>query len=223
MLVLLAVAPWESYVFDFENPENHGDFLVAMLVNEKVANGKKQVSSIIIAKPNTHPAEVPFLKAVSIDDSIILTSLAHKYDFIRKKKQWLDILKDNSDALNSEVLLVTTMTSLCTKLVDNGDDDDKKKAPTLKTTTITGFNKAGFSLAHDYFTVGNDGELDLLPLPYHYSLDGAEKKFTYSECMVIWRAYIDGTKIKVKAEKKKNASGNAAMDRLTALMKGTKI
>ena len=202
---------------------SHGEFLITMSVNEKVKKGRMQVSSIVICKPNTHPSEIPYLKAVAESDKLVITSLAHKDEWLQEKNQWIDVLKKNSDALECKVL-VTTLTSLCTKL-SKKDAHGKPQRPLLKTTTITGFDKAGMSLADDYFAVenGDVGELELLPIPYNYDKTVADADFKYAECMVIWRAYIAGTEDEVEEEKAKEASGNAAMDRLTALMKGTKI
>ncbi len=171
---------------DFNNPENHGDFLIALSVNEKVNNGKKQVTSVVVCKPNTHPLEVPYLKAISLDNSIQITSVAHPRQFVKEQKQWIKVLDDNKKFLQSDVLC-TTLNSLCTKLTPK-DNDGNPLPPTLKTTTITGFDKLGISFADDYFTTkmdpdDDDGELflDPLPLPYKYTEKVADETFTYSE------------------------------------------
>ena len=220
-MLFFLLDPEENYIFDPANPQCHGDFLVGLSINEKVKNGSKQVSSVVVAKPNTHPLEVPFLKAVITPDMITITSLAHRDDYLQNQKQWLDILRDNQGALDAEVL-VTTLESMCTKLQPK-DDDDRPLPPLLKTTNIIGFQAAGFTLADDYFMAADHSDvLDLLPLPYNYDKTVADENYKYSECMVVWRAFIDGSEDEVR-EQKKTKSGSTAMDRLTVLMKGTKI
>ena len=179
-----------------------------------------QVSSIVVCKPNTHPSEVPFMDAVAADDSITITTIAHRDDFLKQQSQWIKVISNNEDALEAEVL-VTTMKKLCTKLTVKSSNG--KATPVLKKTVISGFKKIGIFFADDYFTTGKkEGQLDLLPLPYKYDTKFAGADFRFSECFVIWRAYIAGSEERVE-EEQKSVTGNDAMDRLTALMQGTKI
>lgn len=224
VLILLHVAdPTDVYMVNLDNPRNHGDFIVTMSVNEIVAknNGKKQISSIVILKPNTHPSEIPHLKAVVNGDSVAITSLAHVDSFLQHKDQWMKQVEVNQDFLEAKTLL-TTLETLCTELEPDPDDDNPE--PVLKTTRITGFSSLGITLSPEYFAKEITGELDLLPLPYRYQNEFAGTKYNYAECVVVWRAYIKDSAVPVKKEKKKKTtSGSAAMDLLTTMMQGTKI
>ena len=157
------------------------------------------------------------MKAVVSDDSITITSLAHREQFVKEQATWVQVLEVNQDALE-ETKLVTTMKKLCTKVGKKKSDDDEL---VMKTTTISGFNKIGISFADDYFTVGN-GVLDLIPVPYSYAAKYADQDYLFTKCMCLWRAYITGSEDEVEMEAAQGGS-NAAMDRLTALMKGTRI
>jgi hypothetical protein len=189
-----------------------------MSVNELVKNEKKQVSSIVIVKPNTHPNEIPHLKAVSTGNSIIITSLANRDEFINNREKWIKMISDNKEEFEASQL-VTTLESLCTSL----EKTDKKPDPILKTTTISGIDKVlGITLAHDYFADISTGELDLIPAPFTYKGTLAGTEYLYCESVVVWRAYIDNSETAVKNEKKKKGA-NANMERLTKMLQGTKI
>ena len=164
-----------------------------------------------------HPSEIPFSKAVVSDDSITITSLAHREQFVKEQATWVQVLEVNQDALEA-TKLVTTMKKLCTKVGKKKSDDDEL---VMKTTTISGFNKIGISFADDYFTVSN-GVLDLIPVPYSYAAKYADQDYLFTKCMCLWQAYITGYEDEVDMEAAQGGS-NAAMGRLTALMKGTRI
>ena len=68
----------ESYEADFDNEDQHGDYLTALCLNEKIRKGRMQGSCVVIIRPNTHPSEIPFLKAEIVGTDIVLTSLAHR-------------------------------------------------------------------------------------------------------------------------------------------------
>lgn len=215
-IILLSLAPTETHAIDLNNPRNHGEFLIGVSLNEKVHDGQKQVSSIVIAKPNTHPSEIPCLKTVSEGGKIIITSLAHQNDFITNQKDWLGLLEANKAAFEAEIL-VTVLMLMCTKMATGN-----KEEPVLKTTTVNALDKAGVALSHDYFANKETGELDLLPLPHKCNKIVSDVVFKHSESTVVWRAHIDKSEDVVK-ETEKKTSGGAAMDRMALLMKGAKI
>lgn len=216
-------APTESYFADFNNPQNHGDFIIGSSLNEKVKNGKWQASAVVVTKPNTHPSELPFLKAVSTGNTLEITSLAHKGEFLAQKVKWMKLLEDNKDFLEADTLLAS-LNTMCTRIKKGRDpnrkrDDTTPLRPVLKKTIIK-VEKAGVTFSHDYFAL-KDGSLDLLPLPYSYDVKIADETFSYSESMVVWRAYIEDSAEPVDDED--GASQNPTMDRLALLMKGTKL
>ena len=75
------------------------------------------------------------MKAVVSDDSITITSLAHREQFVKEQATWVQVLEVNQDALEANEL-VTTMKKLCTKVGKKKSDDDEL---VMKTTTISGF------------------------------------------------------------------------------------
>lgn len=208
-----------------DNPECHGEFLVELVVNEIVKSGKMQCSCVAIVKPNTHPSELQYLKAEASGSTITITSLAHKKSYLTEKKQWMKALTDNKEFLQAGAL-VTAMTSLCTRLAKGREpkraaDDQNPVRPVLKKTIID-FAAAGIAFDKEYFAA-SDGTLELLPLPCEHKSTLHGKSYIYSECTVIWRAYIKYSASSV-LEEKAQADGNShAMELLGKLMSGSKI
>ncbi len=201
---------FESFNVDFNNPHHHGDYLVALCTEEPIGN--KHCSCVVVARPNTHPSEVPYLSATVTSDSITLKS---RTSFLDESAQWLDVLKENQDYFKA-TKLVTTMTAMCTKL-----RGENKKPPKMKQTTIS-FKDAGFELSNEHFNDGCiEGALRMVPLPYKHKASFAGEEFYYSETMVMWRAFVVGSEEVITDPTV--AAGNSDMDILEKLMKGSKI
>ena len=210
----------ETFEIDFDNPHCHGDFLVGITLNEKVNKKKMLVSSIVVIRPNTHPGEVPHLKAVASAGEIKIESLAHKAGYLKNSSDWLKKLHDNKDALEAEGLH-TTLTTMVTSLTKAN-----AKAEQIKTTTLKLSKSSGFELAPDYFSLsgGQDATtwpLRKLPLPYEYKIKIANKEGVFLESCVVWRAFIKGTAQEIEEEKK--TISDDGMDLLEMMMQGTKI
>jgi len=203
----------ESHAVDFNNAHQHGDYLVALCTEEPIGN--KHCSCVVIARPNTHPSEIPYLSATVTEGSITLTSRSHSTTFLEQSSQWLDVLKDNKDYFKA-TKLITTVTAMCTKI-----RGENKKPPKMKKTTIS-FKDTGFELSNEHFNDGCiEGALRMLPLPYKYKVNYAGEEFSYSETFVIWRAFVVGSEEVITDPAV--AAGNTDMDILEKLMKGNKI
>jgi hypothetical protein len=208
-----------NYDLDFNNFTQHGDFLVGYSTNEKVDSGKKTVSSIIVARPNTDPPELEHLKAIGDVDSIRIVSVEHGQQFVEESAQWIKCLEENVDDFECGQL-VTTMMTMMTKLEAKRES---AAGPDLKTTIISIKENENMELANDYFCSNKeDFVLNMMPLPYTYKMQIGTKDFHYAKIMVIWRAYIKGSEDVVKEDKKqKNRDG--PMSLLEKLMQGTTI
>ena len=213
-IFVLFLDPAENYDADFDNPGCHGDYLLSISVNEKVDRGRKQVSSVVIVRPNTHPAEIPFLKAVQSTDEIKITSLAHPSSYLENQAQWMEKLENNKKHFQASTL-VTTLNSMMTKIARIN-----KPKPQLKTTTIS-LKKANIALSTDYFA-NEDGTLTMLPLPFECDTEIAGEKYKSIQSVVVWRAYINDTEDAVLDEDA-NVKTDDNMSMLEKLMKGTKI
>jgi hypothetical protein len=189
-----------------------------MTINEKVKNKKMLVSSIVIVRPNTHPGEVPYLKATTSAGEVKIESLAHKPSYLKNSTFWLKKLDDNQDSLEAGEL-VTTLTTMVTS-----QSKANAKTPQLKTTTLKLGKSSGIEFAPDHFSVdaGQDAtswQLRKIPLPYEYQV--ANKDFVYLESCVVWRVFIKGTAQEIEEQKK--AADDDGMDLLEKMMQGTTI
>ena len=210
----MLIENFEIYEADFDNPSCHGDFLVGISTNEKVCQGKKLASAIVIARPNTHPGEIPYLKAVAESGAIKIQSLAHPESYLKNKDKWMKCLEDNADAFEATTL-VTTLNTMMTRQAKAN-----KVKPELKTTTIS-LKECKLVLANDHFA-NEEWELNMLPLPYSYEITFGGEMYRFMETMCVWRAYIQGTEEEVQ-EESQAAGGDDNMSTLEKLMKGTKI
>jgi hypothetical protein len=195
----------EDLDLDLEHKDNHGDYVVTLCVEEEIKDGKKQASCIVIGRPNTHPDDVPHLKATVEAKKVSIVSPTTKKGFLECKDSWLKVLTTQKDVFNT------------TKL---------NKRVRLKTTNITVCPKEGeipFELSNAVFNDGaGPGKLNMLPVPYTMKqhMNGEDQEVTRVFC--IWRAYIEGTKDDIKEDKKKKAA-TSDYNLMVKLMAGTKI
>ena len=187
----------------------------------------KTASSVVIARPNTHPHTVPHLKAVATEEQITITSLAHAPSFLEHSSEWIDVLKKNQKKFQATTL-VTTMRTMVTHLkkakkkkLPNGTE---MNTPDLKKTIIS-VSEAGLVLSNEHFPDKTEDEwvLDMMPLPYNYKVKMAGKDFTFTESVVVWRGYIANTSVDVDEGNTPATSGNDGMSTLEKLMQGTTI
>lgn len=204
----------KSHDVDFDNPSSHGDFLVALSANEKVCQKKKVVTSIAIARPNTHPGEIECLKAVASKDKITIASLHHKPSFLENEDKWVKVLTDDAECFDATEL-VATMNALVTSM-----KKANKPKPELKMTTLS-LKQAGITLSKKHFANDN-WELDMVPMLCDCISQLAGKDFWCGESMVIWRACITGAETDVLEETGAKVA-DLNLDMLAKLMKGTKI
>ena len=66
-------------------------------------------------------------------------------------------------------------------------------------------------------------KLQMLPLPYDYTVTLGGQTFSFTESCVVWRAFIDGTEMDIQEEKPKPVVQDDAKSLLEKMMKGTKI
>jgi hypothetical protein len=205
----------EWYDADIANEEAHGEFLVC-LCNEEIVD-RQTASCLVIARPNTHPDDVNYLKAKVLEDGsgVEIVGPSKSKPYLTHSDQWMGLLKaKNFKEKYKTEKLVTTLSTTVTKL---------KKIKGTKTTTI--FAK-GFSgdakLSNEYFSPNaSEGELKMLPIPYKYKLKlGSGPEVVRSEVMCIWRAFIVGSEQDVQEEATETADSD--MDMLLELMKNCK-
>ena len=198
----------EFYTADLDNEEAHGDFIVG-LCNEEIL-GKKTGSCFVIARPNTHPADIPHLKAKITPDGVQIVSPVHTKTYLTHSSAWLKVIQEHQKDFQAEKL-VTTLTGMVTRL---------KKNNRTKTTFIS-VKDIGFELSNEHFSVGvAEGELQMLPIPYTYELKIGDDTKKVTEVICIWRAFIVGTEQDIEEESSNNKSD---YEMLLGLMKKSKI
>jgi hypothetical protein len=187
----------------------HGDFLVGLCLEEVVGN--EDATCVFIARPGTHPEDLPYLKATVTDDCITIVSPRHNASYLKEAKEWMDIIKQNKDTQHATKLGIS-MQSLVTKL---------QNKPLSKTTVIN-MTSPDIRLSNKYFSPNEDepGKLQMLPVPYtaRREVDGTVREMM--EVMVIWRAYVQDT---AKTIIDKNAKKESEYDIMMKMMKGTKL
>ena len=181
----------EKYDVDLDNEDRHGEYLVGLCTDEKI--GKKTASCIVVCRPNTHPDDVPLLKATFTADNIIITGPAKSKSYVvasTKSDGWLATLDANKNYFQADKL-VTTLTSMMTKF---------KKKERLKATHLS-VAKLGIELSSDHFNAGViEGELKMIPLPYTYTAKVGNKNNVVTEVMCIWRAYIEDSEQEIEED-----------------------
>lgn len=212
----------ETHEIDLDNVGCHGEHLVGISTNEKVATDKFWVSSIVIVRPNTNPGEIPYLKATAEAGQIKITSIAHKQGHLTKAPEWLAKLKANEKALDAAVLhdTLTTMVTHQKKV--------NKVTPQLKTTTLVLPKSSGMTLSHEQFAFESEDvkpaswRLKMVSLPCDYEVKLGNEKFTCMESTVIWRACITGTEQEI-TEVANTAVEDDGMSLLEKMMSGSAI
>jgi hypothetical protein len=199
-----------------EHKDNHGDYVVTLCVKEEIKDGKKQASCIVIGHPNTHPDDVPHLKAMVEAAKASIVSPTTKKGFLECKDGWLKLLTTQKDVFNTNKLS-TTLKKLTTKL---------NKRVWLKTTNITVRPEEGeipFELSNAVFNDGaGPGELNMLLVPHTMKqhMNGKDQEVTlcilYLESLY-WRnqGWHQG------GQEKKAATSDYNL--MVKLMAGTKI
>ncbi|CAB9513752.1 hypothetical protein SEMRO_610_G175160.1 [Seminavis robusta] len=191
----------EFYDVDLSNEEMHGEYLVTLCTDELITKkdgSTCHASSIVVARPNSKPADTKLLKATVSTDSIEIVGPAKSSTYLGSSKEWLGLLEKNKKRFSASKL-GTTLTALVTKM-------QKKKANTK--TTILSVKDLGIKLSNQYFNDGcQDGALKMVPLPYSYEANVGKTTFKVTEAMVIWRAYIESSEDEVS-----NQAGTGSED-----------
>ena len=170
---------FETYLADFDNEDQHGEYLIGLCTDENV--GTDLASFVLICRPNTHPDDLEHLKATVTGGGLIeIVGPAKSKSHIEHSAKWLGALEKNASTFKADKL-VTVLKSMVTKF---------KRVKRLKTTQIK-FDRSGFTLSNEYFGGDHDeGLLQLLPVPYSYEMsikNGGKRHVT--EVMCVWRAY----------------------------------
>jgi hypothetical protein len=195
-----AKAHVESYTADFENEDQHGEYIIGLCLDEVI--DKKHASCVYICRPNTSPKDIPLFKASIVDGHAIhIVGPAHSKMFIVGTNKWIASLTKYKDKFNA-TKLIPTLQSTITKFA---------RRDRLKTTIIdfSGSleNNRDIELTNEHFTEGLDeSELSPIPCPYSYELDMGGYKQTVTEVMLIWRAYIVGSAVEIVDTKAKTKS-----------------
>ena len=208
---LFILAHDEFYNIDLDNEDRHGECIVTLCTKEEV--NKVSVSSIVIARPNTHPDDLKHLKASFSEDAIEIIGPAKAKSFLTNANTsdgWLTKLKTNKDTFDA-AKLCTTMNALVTK---------HKKKDRLKTTHLNA-SHLGLVLSNKCFLRGAaEGELKMIPLPYTHTSKVGDKDNTVTKVMCIWRVCIDKSLQQIDEDNGQPASN---LDMMVNLMKGATI
>jgi hypothetical protein len=198
----------EKYEADFNNEDQHGEYIVTFCSEEEV--GKKVASCVIIIRPNTHPDDIKVLKATVSDQSIHIVRPAKSKAYLQHSSKWLALLEKNKGPLKANRLM-NSLKTVVTKL---------KRRDRTKTTHID-FRAHNFHLSNEHF---NDGaaerELKMIPLPFTYDMNIGQEKRTITETVCVWRAYIQDTLTDVEDEQTQDTD---SYDLMLKMMNGASI
>lgn len=200
----------ETYTADFENEDQHGEHCVSLCTEENI--GKKMVSCVVIARPNTHPDDIALLKAKVVDGRYIqIEGPAKSKSHLEHSAKWLGVLETNKECFQA-TKLITALKSMVTKF----------KRTQRSKTTKNDFAKTGFDIGNEHFA-GSDGEeaLAAMPIPHTHDKTINKEKRTVTEVMVVWRAFIVGSLQDI--EEDAPSSSTSDFDMMVQLMNGAKI
>ena len=200
----------ESYDADFKNEDQHGEFLVTLCTDEEVV--KKFASCVVVIRPNTRTADLPFLKATLSDQAIHIEGPATSKPYLDHSDKWLGILNTNQQGFHASKLL-SVMKALVTK---------QKRGKRIKTTTIN-FSSHNMILSNEYFNRGITGEkeLKMIPLPFTYDMTIGNERRTVTELVCVERAYIEGSLQDVEEEA--NTTTDSDYELMLKMMNGATI